>query len=97
MLPDLMKMRINTTSICFYLACYLYAEIDFVVHDTKWLGLGVLGLVRIICTCQQIAYHMYVKIVYYMHAKHVRIILYARQSPFLHRNSTPNRNRKSCH
>ncbi len=24
-----MKVRINTTSFCFYLAFYLYAEIDF--------------------------------------------------------------------
>ncbi len=27
-----MKVRINTTSFCFYLAFYLYAEIDFGVH-----------------------------------------------------------------
>ncbi len=25
----IMKVRINTTSFCFYLAVYLYAEIDF--------------------------------------------------------------------
>ncbi len=28
----LRKVRINTTSFCFYLAFYLYAEIDFGVH-----------------------------------------------------------------
>ncbi len=27
-----MKVRINTTSFCFYLAVYLYAEIDFGVR-----------------------------------------------------------------
>ncbi len=30
--PDLMKVRINSTSLWFDLAYYLYAEIDFVVH-----------------------------------------------------------------
>ncbi len=28
----IMKVRIDTTSFCFYLAFYLYAEIDFGVH-----------------------------------------------------------------
>ncbi len=28
----IMKVRINTTSFCFYLAVYLYAEIDFGVR-----------------------------------------------------------------
>ncbi len=28
----IMNVRINTTSFCFYLAFYLYAEIDFGVH-----------------------------------------------------------------
>ncbi len=30
--PGLMKMHINSTIFCFYLACDLYAEIDFGVH-----------------------------------------------------------------
>ncbi len=39
----IMKVRINTTSFCFYVAFYLYAEIDFSVHMIQWLGLGVWG------------------------------------------------------
>ncbi len=39
----IMKLRINTTSFCFYVAFYLYAEIDFSVHPIQWLGLGVWG------------------------------------------------------
>ncbi len=30
--PDLMKVRINSTSLCFDLAYCLFAEIDFGVH-----------------------------------------------------------------
>ncbi len=30
--PGFMKMHINSTIFTFYLACYLYAEIDFAVH-----------------------------------------------------------------
>ncbi len=37
-----MKVRINTTSFCFYLPFYLYAEIDFGVHMIL-IGLGVWG------------------------------------------------------
>ncbi len=36
-----MKVHISNTSLCFYLAFYLYAEMDFGVHMiTQWLGLG---------------------------------------------------------
>uniref|UniRef100_A0A672MF62 Globin domain-containing protein n=1 Tax=Sinocyclocheilus grahami TaxID=75366 RepID=A0A672MF62_SINGR len=43
--PDLMKVHINSTSLCFDLAYCLYAEIDFGVHmiDTQWVGLGLWG------------------------------------------------------
>ncbi len=36
-----MKVRINTTS--FYVAFYLYVEIEFSVHTIQWLALGVWG------------------------------------------------------
>ncbi len=38
-----MNVRFNGTIFCFYLAYYLYAKMDFGVHDTQSVGLGVWG------------------------------------------------------
>ncbi len=40
--PGLMKMHINSTNFCFYLACDLYAEIDWYAYDTHIFGVHMI-------------------------------------------------------
>ncbi len=89
--PDLMKVPINSTSLCFDLANYLYAELDFgVLMINNGLDEG----------CGVDAYHMCAKTAHHMHTyilHHVRencvlytsntCLSYARHSRFLHFNS----------
>ncbi len=75
--PDLIKVRINSTSLCLHLTYYFYSEIDFGI----WYAMGRIRVVGKIIKCvsyarQQIAYLMHAKtpnyIIYYN--KHVHII-----------------------
>ncbi len=63
--PDLMKVPINSTSLCFDLANYLYAELDFdVLMINNGLDEG----------CGVDAYHMYTKTAHHMHTYTLRIM-----------------------